>query len=103
MFRELGTFQLIEDLVSPVVQFNLQKGSSVKKGSLISIAVSDNNKSISSFEARSDGKWLMFKPTGMRYQYQVDDHLPVGEHLLKVVVVDEAGNKSVAQLPFKRI
>lgn len=103
MFREFGTFQLIEDLVSPVVQFNLQKGSSVKKGSLISIAVSDNNKSISSFEARSDGKWLMFKPAGMRYQYQVDEHLPVGEHLLKVVVVDEAGNKSVAQLLFKRL
>lgn len=103
MFRELGAFQLIEDRESPLVQFNLQKGALVKSGTLISIAVSDNNKSIKSFEARCNGKWLMFKPTGTRYQYQVDDHLPIGEHLLTAVVVDEAGNKTVAQLPFKRL
>jgi hypothetical protein len=102
LFKELGAFQLIEDRSSPVVQFNLQKGASVKKGALISITVSDNNKSIRSFEARCDGKWLMFKPVGMRYQYQVDEHLPIGEHLLTAVVVDEAGNKTVAQLSFKR-
>jgi hypothetical protein len=85
------------------VQFNLQKGALVKSETLISITVSDNNKSIKSFEARCNGKWLMFKPTGTRYQYQVDDHLPIGEHLLTAVVVDEAGNKTVAQLPFKRL
>jgi hypothetical protein len=45
----------------------------------------------------------MFKPTGMQHTYRVDDHLPTGEHLLTAVVVDEAGNKTVAQLQFKRI
>jgi hypothetical protein len=103
MFRELGTFQLIEDREPPVVRFNLQQGASIKKGQLLSIAVADNNKSIRSIEVRCDGKWLMFKPTGMQHTYRVDDHLPTGEHLLTAVVVDEAGNKTVAQLQFKRI
>jgi len=103
MFRELGSFQLVEDRLPPVLQFNIQQGAVVKKGDLLSITVSDNYKSIKSFDARCDGQWLMFKPSGSTYFYRADDHLPAGEHLLTVVVVDEAGNKIVSKLPFKRL
>jgi hypothetical protein len=34
----------------------------------------------------------MFKPSGARYSYEVDEHFPMGEHKLSVLVIDEAGN-----------
>jgi hypothetical protein len=35
---------------------------------------------------------LLFTPTGVRYNYVVDEHFPKGEHKLTAFVMDEAGN-----------
>jgi hypothetical protein len=93
-FRDFGEFQLLQDLEAPTIISNVSNGAALKAGSQITITVSDNLKSIRSFDARVDGRWIMFVPHGNQYVYKVDDHFPKSEHLLSVVVYDEAGNFS---------
>lgn len=101
-FREFGSFQLLEDIEPPVVSLNVSNGMQIKKGDLLVYSVSDNLKSIRSFEARVDGKWLMFKPKGNGFAYRVDEHFPIGEHFLTAVVFDEAGNRTSLTIQVKR-
>ena len=101
-FKELGMYQLIQDLEPPKIVLGIQNGSTLKAGSIINVSVSDNLKSIRSFVARVDGKWIMFTPRGNQYSYRVDEHFPLGEHLLSIVVYDEAGNQSVQSIKVKR-
>ncbi|MEY2587223.1 MAG: hypothetical protein RLY11_1072 [Bacteroidota bacterium] len=93
-FRDFGEFQLLQDLEAPTIISSVSNGASIKTGTQINFTVSDNLKSIRSFDARVDGKWIMFYPRGNQYVYKVDEHFPKGEHLLSVVVYDEAGNSS---------
>lgn len=102
-FRDLGFFQILQDLEPPVVKAAFSDGLVVKAGSRIVIEVSDNNTVISQFIGKANEQWLMFQPAGNKYVYTVDEHLPVGEHKLSVIVYDEAGNSSSREWTIKRI
>lgn len=91
-FRDLGFFQLIEDLEPPVITASFTDGAAVSAGTKLVINALDNHKSIDQFRVTIDDKWLMFQPSGNSYIYHVDEHFPVGEHKLSVVVNDIAGN-----------
>lgn len=93
-FREMGSFQLLEDQIAPTIGTALRDGARLANGSRISFFVTDNLKEISSFNAEVDGQWLLFKPSGSTYSYTVDEYVPTGEHLLTVLVKDEAGNET---------
>lgn len=101
-FKELGSFQLLEDVEPPTISINISNGAQLKSGDQLVCNVSDNFKSIQSFEARVDGKWLMFKPRGNTYSYRVDEHFPEGEHFLTANVFDEAGNRTNLKIQVKR-
>ena len=101
-FRDFGYFQLLEDLQPPTLSSALQSGTTVRAGSRIVFDVSDNNKVIRDFKASVDGQWLMFQPSGSRFAYTVDEHFPLGEHKLSVVVYDEAGNNATREYIIKR-
>lgn len=91
-FRDFGFFQLLHDIQPPQVSTHLHDGAKLRSGSNIHFDVIDDLKVIKEFRVTVDGKWLMFKPSGIRYSYVVDEHFPVGEHKLTVLVIDEAGN-----------
>lgn len=91
-FRDLGFFQLIEDIEPPVISASFADGTTVSAGTRMMINVIDNHKVIDQFRAAVDGHWLMFQPSGNSFIYTVDEHLPAGEHKLSVVVKDVAGN-----------
>lgn len=91
-FRDFGFFQLLHDIQPPHVSTHLHDGARLKAGSSIHFDVLDDLKVIKEFRVTVDGNWLMFKPSGIRYSYVVDEHFPVGEHKLTVLVIDEAGN-----------
>jgi hypothetical protein len=91
-FRDFGFFQLLHDIQPPQVSTHLHNGAQLKAGSVIHFDVLDDLKVIKEFKVTVDGQWLMFKPSGVRYTYVVDEHFPKGEHKLTVLVVDEAGN-----------
>ena len=101
-FRDFGYFQLLEDLQPPTLSSALQSGTTVRAGSRIVFDVSDNNRVIRDFKASVDGQWLMFQPSGSRFAYTVDEHFPLGEHKLSVVVYDEAGNNATREYIIKR-
>ena len=102
-FRDLGFFQLLEDDIPPVITAPFSNGMAFRAGSRIIVDVSDNNKVIRSCNAFAGDQWLMFQPMGNRFVYTVDEHLPVGEHKLTVVVYDEAGNSTTREWTIKRI
>ena len=91
-FRDFGFFQLLHDIQPPHFSTHLHDGARLKAGSNIHFDVLDDLKVIKEFRVTVDGKWLMFKPSGIRYSYVVDEHFPIGEHILTVLVIDEAGN-----------
>jgi hypothetical protein len=101
-FRDFGYFQLLEDLQPPTLSSSIQSGATVRSGSRIVFDVADNNKIIKAFNGSVDGQWLMFQPSGSRFVYTVDEHFPVGEHKLSVVVYDEAGNNTTREYIIKR-
>jgi len=101
-FRDFGYFQLLEDLQPPTLTSSLQSGATVRTGSRIVFDVADNNKTIKEFKGSVDGQWLMFQPSGNRFVYTVDEHFPQGEHMLFVVVYDEAGNETTREFIIKR-
>lgn len=101
-FRDFGYFQLLEDLQPPTISTTLQPGTMLRTGSRIMVDVADNNKFIRDFRVTVDGQWLMFQPSGNRFVYVVDEHLPVGEHKLSIVVYDEAGNNATREYIIKR-
>jgi hypothetical protein len=91
-FRDFGFFQLLHDIQPPQVSTHLHNGARLRSGSSIHFDVIDDLKVIREFKVTVDGKWLLFKPSGIRYSYVVDEHFPIGEHKLTVLVIDEAGN-----------
>jgi hypothetical protein len=91
-FRDFGFFQLLHDIQPPQVSTHLHDGARLRTGSSIHFDVLDDLRVIKEFRVTIDGQWLMFKPSGMRYNYIVDEHFPMGEHKLSVHVIDEAGN-----------
>jgi len=101
-FRDFGSFQLIQDLEPPTIVSNIFSGKTVTGSTRITIDVADNNRVIKNFEARLDGKWILFYPTGNRYYYYPDEYFPPGEHKLSVVVTDEAGNLATKEWIIKR-
>jgi len=101
-FRDFGFFQLLEDLQPPSLSSSLQSGATVRAGSRIVFDAADNNKVIKEFKGSVDGQWLMFQPSGSRFVYTVDEHFPLGEHKLSVVVYDEAGNNTTREYIIKR-
>ena len=91
-FRDFGFFQLLHDIQPPQITTHLHDGARLKIGSSIHFDVVDDLKVIKEFRVTVNGKWLMFKPSGTRYSYIIDEHFPEGEHKLSVLVIDEAGN-----------
>ena len=101
-FRDFGSFQLLQDLEPPVIGSNLVNGKAITSNTPIIIDVADNNKAIKDFKARLDNKWLLFYPKGSKYYYYPDNHFPLGEHKLSIVVIDEAGNTATKDWVIKR-
>jgi hypothetical protein len=101
-FRDFGYFQLLEDLQPPTISASVQSGAALRTGSRVVVDVADDNKMIREFRGTVDGQWLMFQPYGNRFVYTIDEHFPMGEHKLSIVVYDEAGNNSTRDFIIKR-
>lgn len=89
-FRQFGTYQAFIDKEPPTVN---APTTDLSKASRIVFVPHDNLNTIKSFRAEVDGQWLRFtNDKGRSWIYRFDEHFPKGEHELKVIVEDEAGN-----------
>ncbi|HMP87532.1 MAG TPA: hypothetical protein PKE63_09665, partial [Lacibacter sp.] len=102
-FREWGEYWLEVDEVPPTLAVaGVTDGGGGSAGTLITCTVADDRKKIRSFRAELNGNWLMFSGLGPVFRYRVDKHCPPGEHELKLLVEDEAGNTTQRIIRFSR-
>jgi hypothetical protein len=89
-FRQFGTYQAFIDKEPPTVN---APSTHLSGASRIVFVPHDNFNAIKSFRVEVDGQWLRFSnDKGRTWIYEFDEHFPRGEHELKVIVEDEAGN-----------
>jgi hypothetical protein len=89
-FRQFGTYQAFIDNVPPSVNAPVRD---LRRAGRLVFLPTDNFKRIKRFRAEVDGQWLRFtNDKGLSYIYRFDEKFPPGEHSLKVIVEDEAGN-----------
>ncbi|HWJ29536.1 MAG TPA: peptidoglycan DD-metalloendopeptidase family protein, partial [Flavisolibacter sp.] len=89
-FRQFGTYQAFVDNQPPSVN---APPTNLSAASRIVFTPTDNFNTIRSLRVELDGQWLRFtNDKGHSWIYTFDEHFPKGEHELKVIVEDEAGN-----------
>jgi hypothetical protein len=89
-FRQFGTYQAFIDREPPTVN---TPPANLSKASRIVFVPRDNFNTITSFRAELDGNWLRFSnDKGKVWIYNFDEHFPRGQHELKVIIEDAAGN-----------
>ncbi|MES2881923.1 MAG: M23 family peptidase, partial [Bacteroidota bacterium] len=89
-FRQFGSYQVFIDDVPPTVNAPLLN---LSKATRIVFVPKDNFNSIKKFRVELDGQWLRFSnDKGRTWIYNFDEKFTRGEHELKVIAEDEAGN-----------
>ena len=89
-FRQFGSFQAFIDNEPPTVN---APPTDLSRATRLVFNPKDNFKNIKRFRAEVDGQWLQFtNDKGLAHIYTFDEKFPRGEHELKIVVEDEAGN-----------
>lgn len=102
-FRDFGEFRLEIDEQPPVITLTgISEGAIVTKGQTITCTVNDNLQKIYRFRAEIDGYWVMFTGTGPVFRYRIDEHCPAGNHVLKIIAEDVAGNTTTKEISFRR-
>jgi hypothetical protein len=92
-FRDLGTFRLVMDTIPPRVTLaGWKNGGSVRNRKSILLTATDNVSDLKKFTALLDGNWLMFSRKNDTFIHTFDERTSPGEHELKVIVEDMAGN-----------
>ena len=104
-WRDFGTYQLIKDNTPPTVATigSFKDGCRLNGTGRIMFTASDNTKTIQSFTGLLDGQWILFSNDKEgAFIYEVDKYCPLGEHSLKIIVVDLAGNTTEKNFHFTR-
>ncbi len=103
-FRDFGYAELIKDVTPPSVAtlFGFRDGISLRVNR-IAFAATDNTKEIAEFSGWLDGQWLLFSnDKGTNFIYTVDKYCQPGEHNLRLIVKDLAGNVTEKNYHFYR-
>lgn len=89
-FRQFGSYQAFVDNEPPTIN---SINSDLSKARSIVFTPRDNFNSIKNFRVELNGEWLRFtNDKGRTWVYTFDEHFPAGNHQLRVIVEDEAGN-----------
>ena len=94
-FREFGSFQLVLDTTAPeIIPVGFKDGANLSAASRVVFTVTDNFGKWKVLRTELDGKWIRFtNDKGKNFIYVFDENCPPGEHELRIVAVDEAGNE----------
>lgn len=89
-FRQFGTYQAFIDNEPPTVNAPL---TNLSKATRVVFSPKDNFNVIKNFRVEVNGQWLRFSnDKGRTWIYNFDEYFPRGQHELKVIIEDEAGN-----------
>lgn len=103
-FRDFGSFQLVVDNEAPqILPVGFTEGANLAKSSRISFTVKDNLDKWKVLRTELDGKWIRFtNDKGRYFHYRFDENCGPGDHILKVIAMDEAGNQAEKSFRFSR-
>jgi murein DD-endopeptidase MepM/ murein hydrolase activator NlpD len=103
-FRDFGTFQLMIDNEPPTITpIGFSNGMNATNAKRIIFRVKDNTENIATFNAYLDGEWLRFtNDKGTNFIYNFDERCEPGEHELKIIAIDQVGNKAERVYTFTR-
>ncbi|MFN8237815.1 MAG: M23 family metallopeptidase [Chitinophagales bacterium] len=99
--KRLGTFFLAYDTTKPEVNI-LNLASGVLNNNSIQIKITDNLSGIDTYNGYIDDHWVNFYYDSKNdiLLYQPDEYCLKGEHLLKIIVTDKVGNKTMVRQKF---
>jgi hypothetical protein len=97
--KELGTFYLKYDTTKPTV--TIADSNTAVRNTIYAI-LKDNLSGINTYNGYIDDHWVNFYYDAKNdvIQYNLDEHCSKGEHLLKIIVTDNVGNKNIVQQKF---
>lgn len=96
--RSFGDFLVISDTVGPVIRaVNIPATGNVKINKELSFTIKDETCGIGSYDGYINGNWVLFEYDlkSDRLFYEIDEKLPTGSSILRLVVSDRCGNESV--------
>ncbi|MCC6570171.1 MAG: hypothetical protein IT274_00990, partial [Chitinophagales bacterium] len=101
--RQLGEFYAKVDTTAPSIllpDYHEKQGCFVNN-EIVAI-IKDGQTGIASWNGYIDGQWVNFyyDAKNNRLRYAFDEYCPKGEHILKMIVKDKAGNTAVLQKAF---
>lgn len=92
-FNKLGFVELVIDTIAPrIIPIAWKNNFTFHNQTQITVQVKDAVSEIKKFRAELNGNWLLFSRKGDLYTYDFDELCPIGNHVLKFIVEDEAGN-----------
>ena len=100
--REFGTYYIRIDTTAPQIKIlNVVSARNMRTYKKILIKITDNLSGIVDFDTYIDGKWTLTEYDAKYFMltHTLDQNLPAGEHIFKVVVTDE--RKNVAEYSVK--
>ncbi len=103
--RNFGNFFITVDSKEPkIVQRAAPANNDYSKAQTLAFTISDDLSGIKSYEGSIDGQWVLFTYDAKRnlLEYDFDDNVQAGQHVLKLVVKDYVNNKKELILNFKR-
>jgi hypothetical protein len=104
-FRDFGKYQLILDTIPPSIKplGQFREGIHLSGSNKIMFSASDNTKEIASFNGFIDNQWILFtNDKEAAFIYTIDQYCTPGEHSLKIIVKDLAGNTTIKNYHFTR-
>ena len=103
-FRDFGSFRLLTDNEAPqVIPIGFTNGAKLTGASRIAFTVKDNLNKWKVIRTELNGRWICFtNDKGRNFIYRFDEHCPPGDHELKVIAQDEAGNRVEQVFRFSR-
>ncbi|MFK5974170.1 MAG: M23 family peptidase, partial [Flavobacteriaceae bacterium] len=104
--RNLGTYTLAKDTIGPKIRSkNFKKKQWLTNYHYLSLHISDDLSGIDTYSATLNGKWILmeYEPKKSTLIYNFDDNILDKRHYeLKVVVIDNVGNKTTYETSFYR-
>ena len=100
--KSLGTYRLIQDIVPPSV--TISGLNSKGKPNAITLSLSDNLSGVTDFSVTVDGSWLLMSHNASMskaWGKLSDLDLQSGDHVLKIVASDLAGNSTTESISFR--
>ncbi|HMN32263.1 MAG TPA: M23 family metallopeptidase [Chitinophagaceae bacterium] len=90
--NSFGVFKIVIDQTPPNINTTLKNNTNISQLKKISFQVTEETTSLKSCNLYAGEQWLRLVQSGNTFTYELDDNLPKGKNILKMIAVDENDN-----------